>query len=121
MGEGGSSSGCYGVQFLFAIILRPSVWVQGRGQPTPRAASQELGFSELMELMKRQKEQLNQLTQAPHSQGRTPRNGPLICRRCQHPGHFAHECDGEWVASRPRANSENSNTAELPSPHLPEN
>lgn len=126
----GLPGGARGRSFSLPSAYGLQYGVQGHVQPTLKVASPEPGFSELMQLMKRQQEQLNQLTQtvaslqAPRPQGRTLRNGPLICRRCQRPGHFARECDGERVPSRPRANSVsgvNANTAELPSLHLPEN
>lgn len=125
----GLPGGARGRSFSLPSAYGLQYGVQGRVQPTPKVASQEPGLSELMELMKRQQEQLNQLTQtvaslqAPRAQGRTNRNGPLICRRCQRPGHFARECDGERVLSRPRVSSisgVNSATGHL-SPGLPEN
>lgn len=100
--------------------------VQGRVQPKPNDASHKSDLSELMGLLKHQQEQLDRLTQtvaslqAPRSQSRLPHRGPLVCRRCQQPGHFARECDNERASSRHRAHSVarlNSNTAErtLPS------
>lgn len=99
-GRSSSLPSAYGLQY----------GVRGRVQATPEVTSQGPGFSELMELLKRQQEQLDQLTQtvaslqAPRTQGRTLRSGPLICRRCQQPGHFASECDGVRVPPRSRAN-----------------
>lgn len=75
-------------------------------RPSPLAISQGSELSELKELLKHQQEQLNQLTrtvaalQTSSSQPRPSRPGPVICRRCRQPGHFARECDGERAASR---------------------
>lgn len=102
--------------------------VQGQIQPAANVSSQGPGFSELMDLLKRQQDQLNQLTQtvaslqAPRSQGWTARNGPVICRRCQQPGHFARECDGVRAPPRRRTNSVsglNSNRGGLASSSQP--
>ncbi|KAK7921991.1 hypothetical protein WMY93_008893 [Mugilogobius chulae] len=70
--------------------------------------------SELKELLRRQQEQLDKLTQSfarlqtPYQRGRSPRPGPIICLRCQKPGHIARECDGERVQLQPssRAHSQ---------------
>lgn len=73
-------------------------WVQGR-------RTSELG--ELREMLHRQQQQLDLLTQTiarnqtTFSHRRTPRPAQLICRRCQQPGHFARECDGEQRPPRP--------------------
>ncbi len=65
---------------------------------------------ELREMLKLQQQQLTQLTQnvarlqdpfqRSRSQSRPFRNGSVICRRCQKPGHFARECNGERVPLR---------------------
>jgi len=112
MGRSASLPSAYGLQY----------GVQGCARPTPTNASRGPDLSELMGLLKHQQEQLDCLTQtvaslqAPRSQGRMPRNGSLVCRRCQQPGHFAWECDGERAPQRHRANSVaglNSNAAGL--------
>lgn len=60
-------------------------------------------LSEMKEMLKLQQEQINQLTQSisrlpgPHSRGRPSQWGPVICKRCHQPGHFARECDGVRV------------------------
>ena len=52
----------------------------------------------MREMMKLQQEQLNQLMQSisrlqvSQQHNRTPFRGPIICRRCQQPGHIAREC-----------------------------
>lgn len=85
--------------------------VQGRFHQVPQVAPQEPGLGAVMDLLKRQQEQLNQLAQtvaalqAPPPSGPGSRSGPVVCRRCQQPGHFARECDGERVLPCRRANS----------------
>lgn len=96
--------------------------VRGRSQSVPSVYGVQYGvhgapqaivsptsvseMSEMREMLKRQQEQLDQLVgsiaqlQSSNQYRRPPRPGPLICRRCNQPGHFAHECDGERVASR---------------------
>lgn len=60
-------------------------------------------IAELKEMFKRQQEQLNVLSERViqlHSTGRprpVSRNGPVICRRCNQPGHFASHCDNDRV------------------------
>nr|XP_046249999.1 uncharacterized protein LOC124061801 [Scatophagus argus] len=102
--------------------------MQGHAPLAPNSTPSGPGLSELMDLLKRQQEQLDQLTQtvaslqAPRSQGQTSRSGPLICRRCQQPGHFARECDGGRVPRRQRVSSVpglNSNAAGLTHPSHP--
>ena len=69
----------------------------------PTAVSE---MSEMREMLKRQQEQLDQLVgsiaqlQNSNQYRRPPRPGPLICMRCNEPGHFANESNGERVASR---------------------
>lgn len=67
-------------------------------------------MSELREMLKLQLQQLTQLAQnvarlqdpfqRSRSQPRPFHNGSVICRRCQKPGHFARECEGERVPLR---------------------
>lgn len=68
---------------------------------------QALELREVREMLKVQQEQLNQLTksisllQSSQQHDRTVFRGPIICRRCHQPGHFARECDGARVRTQP--------------------
>lgn len=65
-------------------------------------------LAELRDMLKGQQAQLTKLTQsfarlqAPPLRGQSSRQGLVICRRCQKPGHFARDCDEERVPSRPQ-------------------
>lgn len=82
--------------------------VRGNTRPSPLATGP--GLNEVMELLKGQQEQLNLLTQTVASlqvsrpDGRPPRSS-IICRRCNRPGHYARECDGERAPIRGRTYS----------------
>lgn len=74
---------------------------QSAPAPSTNPASSEM--AELRAMLLKQQEQINQLTsslsmlQVPPRQVRPSRQLPVICRRCQKPGHYARECDNERV------------------------
>lgn len=80
----------YGLQYG----VRGATSADGQNPP------QQSEMSELREMFRQQQQQLNQLAQTiarlqtPYVHSRSPRSGPVICRRCQRPGHYARECDG---------------------------
>lgn len=91
--------------------------VHSGSHPSPSNSPQPSELSELKNLLKKQQEQLNQLTQTvallhgtqQHSQPyRSSRGGPVVCRRCQQPGHYARNCEAQWPCPPPP-------TAPLPS------
>lgn len=96
-GRSHSVPSVFGAQYL----------VQGGPQQLgsdPRASE----LKELREMLKLQQEQLNKLTQCvSHLQSSQPRSHslprrPVICLRCQQPGHIARECDGIRISARPQ-------------------
>ena len=82
--------------------------VHSGARPSDSNSPQRSEFTELKEMLKRQQEQLNQLTQTvallhgaqpPSQSNYPPRGGPVICKRCQQPGHYARECRSQWRPS----------------------
>lgn len=86
--------------------------------PIPPASSE---MAELRAMLLKQQEQINQLTnslsmlQGPPRPARLSRSSPVICRRCQQPGHYARECDNERVITArspaPRSRHDDSSSA----------
>ncbi|XP_059206995.1 uncharacterized protein LOC131986181 [Centropristis striata] len=70
----------------------------------PSSTASEM--SEMREMLEHQQALLNQLMrsiaqlQNSNQYRHPPPSGPLICRRCNQPGHYARECDGVRVPSR---------------------
>lgn len=101
------------------------------------SASMSVGSElvELKEMLKKQQEQLDQLTRTVSSLQNAPRNfhstmsatnrGPVICRRCQQPGHFARECSSHSLPVRvnpsPSRPPQPAVQRSQPSVSLPEN
>lgn len=100
---GGSRGRSHSV--LSAFDLQCGVQSGSQEAATP---FQQGELAEMIELLSRQQEQLKQLTQSisalqsSHLRRPASRRSPVICRRCQQPGHYASECDGVWVPARPR-------------------
>lgn len=80
-----------------------------KSAPPVASPSQTGELHEVKEMLKLQQEQLNRLTntlaqlQTGQQRHHPPYRGPVICRRCQQPGHFARECEGGRVPPRPRS------------------
>ena len=89
------SSSAFGLQY--------GVQSGSQGATTPPQGEEMV---EMREMLRLQQEQLNQLTQSiatlqpSHLRRPPPRRGPVICRRCQQPGHYASECGGVRVSAR---------------------
>ena len=93
--------------------------VQGGSQRPSSGQAHSTELSELKEILKQQQDQLNQLTQSvaslqgPRQVPRPPPRQPVICRRCQRPGHYARDCQAA-LPSTDRPSS--GNLPQLPTP-----
>lgn len=80
-----------------------------QGAPSAANPPQAGELLEVKEMLRLQQEQLNRLTetlvqlQASQQRSHPPHRGPVICRRCQQPGHFARECEAGRAPPRPRS------------------
>lgn len=90
----------------------PVLGVQYGVQGNPKGVVPPVSeMREMREMLQHQQEQLNKLTesiallQVSHQHRHPPRTGPLICRRCNQPGHFARECRAHVPHSQPQSNS----------------
>lgn len=80
-----------------------------QGDPSLRSDMEQMkaDIARLVELVQQQQGQLQHLSQAMtaggglHRRGQSPRGGPIICRRCHQQGHYAGDCQGEFVAGPP--------------------
>lgn len=100
----GTSGGARGRSHSAPLTLGFQYGVRGDAHSGVDRSSVCSEMSELREMLKLQQQQhLTQLTQSVAQlrdhprRGRPFRSSSVICRRCQKPGHFAAECDGERV------------------------
>lgn len=106
----GLPGGARGRSHSVPLMLGVQYGVHG-GPQVPVSSSSVSEMCEMKEMLKRQQEQLNQLTESiarlqnPQQYTRPPRSGPIVCLRCNQPGHIARNCDGVRVSSRPQGPS----------------
>ncbi|KAL2083756.1 hypothetical protein ACEWY4_021529 [Coilia grayii] len=102
--------------------------VQGWSRLPGGSQSHSSELAELKEILKQQQDQLNQLTQSiaslqgPRQFHRSSPRQSVICRRCQRPGHYARDFDGERVLQQtqssfpPADRPFSGNSPQLPTP-----
>lgn len=100
----GSSGGARDCSHSVPLMCSVQYGVHGGPQASvPSPSMTEM--SEMKEMLKRQQEQLSQLTESiarlqnPQQYNRPPCTGPIMCLRCNQPGHIAQHCDGVRVPS----------------------
>ena len=102
----GLPGGARGRSHSVPLVLGLQYGVQGVPPEVSPSSTSEL--QEVKEMLKLQQEQLNRLTESlSQLQNNSQRNhppyyGPVICKRCNQPGHLARECEGARGPPRPR-------------------
>lgn len=87
-----------GRQRSFSVPSICATQITGSG-PLPRQTSE---LTEVKAMLKKQQEQLDRLTESVSllqnlRRPQSTHSGPVICRRCQQPGHYARTCDNVRV------------------------
>ncbi|XP_048881375.1 uncharacterized protein LOC125748791 [Brienomyrus brachyistius] len=100
----GLSRAAHGRSSSVPAVLGVQYGVHGGPQGAGNS-SHLTAMEEVRALLTCQQKQLSQLTQSvarlqnSSQRDRAPQKDPVICRRCQQPGHFARECDGLRIRS----------------------
>ena len=95
----GMPGGTRGRSNSVPVVYGTQYAVQGGARPVGRDSPQGSEVTEVMDMLKRQQVQLNQLTETvaflrgTQPPGHPPRSGPVVCWKCQQPGHFARDCE----------------------------
>lgn len=88
--------------------------------PPVVSSPQASELQEVKQMLKLQQEQLNQLSETLAQLQVSQRRGPVICRRCQRPGHFASDCRARFPPQPPAPSPSRPGPRQGPS-HQPEN